>query len=106
MILQPKSFTIVRKRNDNSSHRFRCTARTLPQDEGMQVDDAKFMGLSKKLEFAIGAIIILILNLAVDSGLMNGSQGTIVDIIYATGILCLLHLLPMMVRCCEETFSV
>ena len=24
----------------------------VPQDEGMQVDDAKFMGLSKRLEFA------------------------------------------------------
>lgn len=55
------------------------------QHEGMQADDAKFMGLSKRLEFAIGAIILLILNLAVDSGLMNGSQGTIVDIIYAKG---------------------
>ena len=57
----------------------------VPQDEGMQADDAKFIGLTRRLELAIGAIILLILNLAVDSGLMNGSQGTIIEIIFANG---------------------
>ena len=57
----------------------------VPQEKGMETDDDKFMGLSKRLEVAIGAIILLILNLAVDSGLMNGSQGTIVAIIFAQG---------------------
>ena len=46
--------------------------------DGLNLDDAKFMGLSKYFECAVGAPVLLILNLAVQSGLINGSQGTVV----------------------------
>ena len=51
----------------------------------MQAGDATFMGLTRRLEVAIGAIILLIVNLAVDSGLMNGSQGNTIEIVFAKG---------------------
>ena len=54
-------------------------------DEGMKVADEKFSALSKCLELAIGAPVLLTHNLAVEHGLVNGSQGEIVDIVYRDG---------------------
>ena len=44
--------------------------------------DEKFMGLPKRLELAVGAPVLLLHNLAVEHGLVNGSQGIVRDIIY------------------------
>ena len=54
-------------------------------DEGMQVPDEEFSGLSKCLELAVGAPVLLTHNLAVKHGLVNGSQGEVVDIVYGNG---------------------
>ena len=44
--------------------------------------DEKFMGLPKRLELAVGAPVLLLHNLAVEHGLVNGAQGVIRDICY------------------------
>ena len=53
--------------------------------DGLNLDDAKFMGLPQHFECALGAAVLLILNLAVQSGLINGSQGTIAAIGFHKG---------------------
>ena len=57
----------------------------VPHDEGMGMSDEKFNGLSKRLELAVGAPVLLTQNLAVEHGLVNGSQGKIADIVYCNG---------------------
>lgn len=54
-------------------------------DEGMNTEDEAFSGLSKRLELAIGAPVLLTHNLAVEHGLVNGSQGQVVDIVCCNG---------------------
>ena len=55
------------------------------QAEGIAMDDADFSGLAANLELAEGARVILIANLAVEQGLMNGTIGDIVAIVFADG---------------------
>ena len=56
-----------------------------PQDIGMSMSKKLFNALPPRLELAVGALVILLHNLAVELGLMNGSQGIVVDIVYAQG---------------------
>ena len=49
------------------------------------MNDDVFRGLSKDLEVAEGARIILTHNLAVEQGLMNGTQGVIKEIVFRPG---------------------
>ena len=51
----------------------------------MSLAEDLFSSLPRRLELAIGAQVLLLHNLAVEHGLMNGSQGTVVDIIFAAG---------------------
>ena len=51
----------------------------------MDIDDDKFAALAKRLELAVGAPVLLMHNAAVEHGLMNGSQGSVVDIVYCLG---------------------
>lgn len=55
------------------------------QEVGVKVDERKFRGLAAHLELAVGAPVLLIHNLAVEHGLINGSQGTVLDIVFAPG---------------------
>ena len=55
------------------------------QQEGLEKEDNSFMGLPKRLELCVGAPVLLLHNLAVEHGLMNGSQGKVVEIQYAEG---------------------
>ena len=45
-----------------------------PQQDAMEIADASFSGLQRRLELAEGARIILTHNLSVEHGLINGSQ--------------------------------
>ena len=57
----------------------------IAQSEGMKLPEDRFNGLTSVLEVAEGARVILIHNLAVEYGLMNGTQGIIKEIVYAPG---------------------
>ena len=54
-------------------------------DVGLATSDDLFGGLLRKLELAVGAPVILTHNLAVEYGLINGSQGAVIAIIYLPG---------------------
>ena len=56
-----------------------------PHAHGMSLAEDIFSSLPRRLELAVGALVLLLHNLAVEHGLMNGSQGTVVDIIFAAG---------------------
>ena len=56
-----------------------------PHADAMHIDDGSFAGLQKHLEIAEGALVILTHNLAVELGLINGSQGKIVCVIFSPG---------------------
>ena len=56
-----------------------------PHADAMHIDDGSFAGLQKHLEIAEGALVILTHNLAVKLGLINGSQGKIVCVIFSPG---------------------
>ena len=53
--------------------------------EGMKLDESRFNGLAAQVELCEGARVILIHNLAVEFGLMNGTQGVVKQIVFATG---------------------
>ena len=55
-----------------------------PQD-GSKLDEETFSGHVHTIQIAEGARIILTQNLHVSSGLMNGTQGTVVAIVYGQG---------------------
>ena len=65
--------------------RFDAQHTGIAHTEGMDMPDNVFRGLSKELEVAEGARIILTHNLAVEQGLMNGTQGTIKEIVFRPG---------------------
>ena len=54
----------------------------IDQREGLRLDAAVFNGLPADLEVAEGALVLIILNLAVEHGLMNGTHGTVKKIVY------------------------
>ena len=56
-----------------------------PEDDGKQIPETSFNGLPNELEVAEDALVILISNLAVEFGLMNGTQGKVVRIIFKPG---------------------
>ena len=51
----------------------------------MKIDESRFNGLAPHLELCEGARVILIHNLAVEFGLMNGTQGIVQQIVFAKG---------------------
>jgi ATP-dependent exoDNAse (exonuclease V) alpha subunit len=53
--------------------------------EAANADHEAAQGLEQKLYFCIGARVMLRSNLWIDQGLVNGSIGTITDIVYAPG---------------------
>ena len=53
--------------------------------DGLATDESEFRGLAPRLELAVGAPVLLLHNLAVEHGLINGSQGKVVDIVFAPG---------------------
>ncbi len=55
------------------------------QDASMKLDESLSSALPKRLEVATGAPALLMHNLAVEHGWMNGSQGVVVDAPYADG---------------------
>ena len=55
------------------------------QENGMTMRVELFNALPRRLELAVGAPVLLLHNLAVEHGFMNGSLGTVVDIVYAAG---------------------
>ena len=52
--------------------------------EGQQLDSQYFNGLEHEVECAVGARILLIHNLAVAHGLMNGTQGIVQHVLFPT----------------------
>lgn len=52
----------------------------IPQEEGLKFDESRFNGLAAELELCEGARVIIIHNLAVEFGLMNGTQGVVKQI--------------------------
>ena len=54
-------------------------------EKGMAMSDELFNALARRLELAVGAPVLLLHNLAVEHGLMNGSQGTTIDIVFSPG---------------------
>ena len=55
------------------------------QKDGLNLHDERFYQLPKTLELCRGAKIVVTMNLAVEHGIMNGTQGHIVDFIYHAG---------------------
>ena len=55
----------------------------LSHEDGLATDEAEFRGLAARLELAVGAPVLLLHNLAVEHGLINGSQGKIVEIFFS-----------------------
>ena len=56
----------------------------IDQDQGLSLDEQFFRGLPAAVEIAEGALIILLHNLAVEHGLLNGTQGVVKKIVYDT----------------------
>ena len=54
----------------------------ISEDEGRKLGDEHFNGLAFEFEVAEEALVILISNLAIEHGLMNGTQGAVVRIIF------------------------
>ena len=57
----------------------------ISHDEGLAAEETDFRGLSARLELAVGAPVLLLHNLAVEHGLINGSQGKVVEIVFTLG---------------------
>ena len=57
----------------------------IDQAEGMKIDETRFNGLAPELELCEQARVILIHNLGVEFGLMNGTQGVVQQIVFAKG---------------------
>ena len=57
----------------------------IEQAEGLKLDESRFNGLAAQVELCEGARVILIHNLAVEFGLMNGTQGVVKQIVFAKG---------------------
>ena len=55
------------------------------QEEGKKMGEERFNGLAAQVELIEEARVILIHNLAVEYGLMNGTQGVVKQIIFETG---------------------
>ena len=53
--------------------------------EGLQnKPDTRFRGLRKDLHVCVGAKVLILTNILVADGLMNGALGTVVDFVYDT----------------------
>ena len=55
------------------------------EEEGAKLNEERFNGLANTLELCEEARVILIHNLAVEHGLMNGTQGIVKQIVFAHG---------------------
>ena len=64
--------------------RWEATYDGTSQEEGQKLDSQYFNGLEHEVECAVGARILLIHNLAVAHGLMNGTQGVIKHVLFPT----------------------
>ena len=67
---------------NTSVARFVAVHEGIPHSDGLRLDAAVFSGLPADLELAEGALVIIILNLAVEHGLMNGTHGIVTKIVY------------------------
>ena len=61
---------------------FKAVHEGVSQEKGLEMDDLHFNNLASELEICVGARIIITANLAIEHGLMNGTQGTVVAILY------------------------
>ena len=64
---------------------FDATHEGTTHDTGLRMDANMFSSLPSRFESCAGAPVLLTHNLAVEHGLMNGSQGKVVDTVYAAG---------------------
>ena len=55
------------------------------QETGMPMSDEFFKATPRRLQVVVGAPVLLLHNLAVEHGLMNGSQGTVENIVFSMG---------------------
>ena len=62
--------------------RFEALHDGIEHESGLKLDDSDFMDLPNILELAEEAPIIVILNLAIEHGIMNGTRGTVKGILY------------------------
>ena len=69
-------------KNDIPVARFEAQHQGAEQDVAMKVDDADFVNLASVLELAVEAPVIVILNLIIEHGIMNGTRGIVKDILY------------------------
>ena len=65
--------------------RFEALHEGITQDAGLKIAEENFNGTPNVVEVAKEARVLLIQNLCVPYGLMNGTRGDIVDILYAPG---------------------
>lgn len=65
--------------------RFPSLHEGISQEDGLKLDDVKFNDLPSYLEIAEDAKILLTMNLDVEHGLLNGSQGTVKGWVYKKG---------------------
>ena len=79
-------------------------------EEGLAIDDVCFQQLPTHLELAEGARIILTHNLAVGHGRMNGTQGTVHEIVYESpegpNDVLLSRRRPIVIVCCFQGLRV
>ena len=90
--------------------RISATHEGVDDEEGLAMDDVCFQQLSTHLELAEGARIILTHNLAVEHRLMNGTQGTVHEIVYESpegpNDVLLSKRRPLIIVCCFLDFRV
>ena len=57
--------------------RFEAHHNGIEQDGGLKLDEANFMNVPSILEVAEEAPMLVILNLAIEEGIMNGTRGIV-----------------------------
>ena len=62
--------------------RFEAHHEGIEHDAGLKLDDGDFRNLPNILELAEEAPVIVVLNLAIEHGIMNGTRGTVKEILY------------------------
>ena len=65
--------------------RFAARHEGMSDREAAELTPDEFNGLMPELELCEGARVLLLHNLAVEHGLMNGTQGVVLQIVFAPG---------------------
>ena len=73
---------LVATRNNSPIASFTANHAGEKSDTAHKLDAERFHGLSNLMELTNGARVIITHNLSVEHGLLNGTQGTVVAIIY------------------------